>query len=74
LEVQHFSRQKKVGYNGHLIKANSIEDLRKLPASELNESAINTRCITDGYVLPQSIAEIFAANKEKRCGFVNRLE
>jgi para-nitrobenzyl esterase len=46
------------------LKANSIEDLRKLPASELMKTQSNRGVIIDGYVLPQSIAEIFAADKE----------
>ncbi len=47
------------------LKANSIEDLRKLPASELMKAqSMRGGPIVDGYVLPQSIGEIFASNKE----------
>jgi len=41
----------------------SIEELRKLPADELLKQ-FGGAPIIDGYVLPQSIADIFAANKE----------
>lgn len=46
------------------LKANSIEDLRKLPASALMKAQTIRRPIVDGYVLPQSIPEIFASGKE----------
>lgn len=46
------------------LHANSIDDLRKLPASELLKAQGIRRPIVDGYVLPQSIADIFASNKE----------
>ncbi|HUR10310.1 MAG TPA: carboxylesterase family protein [Flavitalea sp.] len=43
----------------------SIDDLRKKPALELMQKAQGIRGpIVDGYVLPASIAEIFAANKD----------
>ncbi len=47
------------------LKVNSIEELRKLPASDLMKAQSSVRgVIIDGYVLPQSIAGIFASNKE----------
>jgi para-nitrobenzyl esterase len=46
------------------LHANSIEDLRKMPASDLMKAQSVRGVIIDGYVLPQSIAEIFAAGKE----------
>jgi para-nitrobenzyl esterase len=47
------------------LHANSIEDLRKLPASELMKAqSMRGGPVVDGYVLPQSIGEIFASNKE----------
>lgn len=48
------------------LKASSIEDLRQLPASELMKAQSMRGVIIDGYVLPRSIAEIFAANKENK--------
>jgi para-nitrobenzyl esterase len=45
--------------------AKSIADLRKIPAEELQKKAFtNGGPIIDGWVLPQSIAEIFAAGKQ----------
>jgi len=47
------------------LKANSIEDLRKLPASVLMRAqTMRGGPIIDGYVLPQPIAGIFASGKE----------
>jgi para-nitrobenzyl esterase len=43
--------------------ATSLADLRKLPAEALLKQ-FGGRPIIDGYVLPQSIAAIFASNKE----------
>ncbi|MEB0263030.1 MULTISPECIES: carboxylesterase family protein [unclassified Mucilaginibacter] len=43
--------------------ARSLADLRKLPAEELLKQ-FGGRPIVDGYILPQSIAATFAANKE----------
>jgi para-nitrobenzyl esterase len=43
--------------------ATSLADLRKLPAEALLQQ-FGGRPIIDGYVLPQSVAAIFAANKE----------
>jgi para-nitrobenzyl esterase len=48
------------------LKANSINDLRSLPASELMKAQSQRGVIIDGYVLPQSIAAIFASNKENK--------
>ncbi len=48
------------------LKANSIEDLRKLSASALMKIQIMSRPIIDGYVLPESVASIFASNKENK--------
>ncbi|HWB28643.1 MAG TPA: carboxylesterase family protein [Chitinophagaceae bacterium] len=43
----------------------SIADLRKMPAEDLMKKQTGFRSpIVDGYVLPQSIAQIFAAGKE----------
>ncbi len=43
----------------------SIGELRSMPADELlSKAKIATSPIVDGYVLPQSIAEIFAASKQ----------
>ena len=45
--------------------AKSISDLRKMPAEDLLKKPFSgSRPIVDGYVLPQSIAEIFAAGKQ----------
>jgi para-nitrobenzyl esterase len=46
------------------LHANSIEDLRKLSAADLMKTQGGRGPIIDGYVLPQTIAEIFALNKE----------
>ncbi|MFD0795749.1 carboxylesterase/lipase family protein [Mucilaginibacter litoreus] len=43
--------------------ARSLTELRKLPARELLKQ-FGGRPIVDGYVLPQSVADIFAAGKE----------
>ena len=49
------------------LKAESIADLRKVPAEEIMKKAQGLRgAIIDGYVLPQSIADIFAAKKENK--------
>ncbi|MEP7141383.1 MAG: carboxylesterase family protein [Ferruginibacter sp.] len=48
------------------IHANSIKDLRKLPAADLMKAQSMSRPVIDGYVLPQSIAEIFASKKENK--------
>lgn len=48
------------------LKANTLEELRKLPASELMKAQSMRGVIVDGYVLPQSIADIFAAHKENK--------
>lgn len=48
------------------LKAGSIEDLRKIPAADLMKTQSMRGVIIDGYVLPRSIAEIFAANKENK--------
>ncbi|MGY4538666.1 para-nitrobenzyl esterase [Mucilaginibacter sp. UYNi724] len=45
--------------------ARSLADLRKLPADDLLKQ-FGGRPIVDGYVLPQSIAATFAANKENQ--------
>ena len=47
-----------------LLHANSIDELRKLPAPDLMKAQGIRRPVVDGYVLPQSIAAIFAAHKE----------
>jgi para-nitrobenzyl esterase len=45
--------------------ANSIDELRKIPADELLKKPSNMRGpIVDGYILPQSIADIFATGKQ----------
>jgi len=45
------------------LNAGSVADMRKIPAAELlNKWA--ARPIVDGYVLPKSVAELFAENKE----------
>jgi para-nitrobenzyl esterase len=47
------------------VNANSIAELRNMPADQLLQKAQGMRGpIVDGYVLPQTIAEIFAAGKE----------
>lgn len=49
------------------LNASSLKDLRNIPAEELMKKAQGIRGpIIDGYVLPQSIAQIFASNKENR--------
>lgn len=47
------------------INKSTLNDLRAVPADELFRTAKGAfRPIVDGYVLPQSIAEIFAANQQ----------
>lgn len=47
------------------VNANTISDLRNMPADQLLSKAQGMRGpIVDGYVLPQTIAEIFGARKE----------
>ncbi|SFQ45134.1 carboxylesterase/lipase family protein [Parafilimonas terrae] len=48
------------------LHVNSIEELRKLPASELMKAQSRSGVIIDGYVLPQSIAAIFQENKANK--------
>jgi len=49
----------------HSINANSLEALRKIPAEELlKKQWLLSSPIIDGYVLPQSIPDIFAEGKE----------
>ena len=48
------------------LNANSIDALRKMTAAELMKAQTMRGVILDGYVLPQSIADIFAANKENK--------
>lgn len=49
------------------LKANSLAALRKIAAAELLKAPQTLRGpIVDGYVLPQSIAAIFAAKKENK--------
>ncbi len=49
----------------------SISELRKIPAEELLKKSFGgSRPIVDGYVLPQSIAEIFAAGKQNDVGLL----
>lgn len=48
-----------------LLQAKSLTELRKLPADVLLKQN-NFRPIIDGYFLPQSVADIFAANKENQ--------
>ncbi|HEY1872221.1 MAG TPA: carboxylesterase family protein, partial [Chitinophagaceae bacterium] len=49
------------------LHANSVEDLRKMSAADLMKAqTMRGGPIVDGYVLPQSIGEIFASNKENR--------
>ena len=48
------------------LNATSLEALRKVPAEELQQKVKGTGVIIDGYVLPQSIAEIFAAGKQNK--------
>jgi para-nitrobenzyl esterase len=51
--------------------AKSIAELRKIPAEELlKKQFANKGPIVDGYVLPQSIAEIFAAGKQNDVGLL----
>ena len=49
------------------LHANTISDLRKIPADELMKAQQSFRGpIVDGYVLPESIASIFANDKENK--------
>lgn len=48
------------------LHARSIDALRKLPASELMNAQYHRGVIIDGYVLPQSIADIFKENKANK--------
>ncbi len=50
---------------------NSVAELRKIPADELLKKPLASRGpIVDGYVLPQSIANIFAAGKQNEVGLL----
>lgn len=44
--------------------ANSIAELRAKPAAELVGKGLQNHPIVDGYILPQSIAQIFAESKQ----------
>ncbi|HTB26322.1 MAG TPA: carboxylesterase family protein [Puia sp.] len=46
------------------VHATSLEDLRRIPAEQLMKFPAQYRPITDGYILPKSVPEIFAAEKE----------
>ncbi len=47
------------------LRANSLEELRKIPAGELqNNVRFFTHPIIDGYVIPESVTKIFTENKE----------
>jgi len=46
------------------VHASSLADLRKIPAEQLIKFQAQYRPITDGYVLPKSVPEIFAEEKE----------
>jgi len=50
--------------------AKTITELRKIPADELLKKQFASGPIVDGYVLPQSIAEIFAAGKQNDVGLL----
>ncbi len=50
--------------------AKSIVELRKIPAEELQKKQFSAGPIVDGYVLPQSIAEIFKAGKQNDVGLL----
>jgi para-nitrobenzyl esterase len=51
--------------------ANSVHDLRKMSAEDLlKKQFAHSGPIVDGYVLPQSIAEIFAAGKQNDVGLM----
>ncbi|QNF33136.1 carboxylesterase family protein [Adhaeribacter swui] len=45
------------------LNATSLADLRKLPAATVHEKIKGTRPIVDGYVVPETVAQIFAAGK-----------
>jgi para-nitrobenzyl esterase len=46
------------------VHAVSLEDLRKIPAEQLLKFPAQYRPIIDGYILPKSVPEIFAEEKE----------
>jgi para-nitrobenzyl esterase len=46
------------------LKASSVADLRKIPAEELLKARSSGRPNIDGYVIPDAIANIFAAGKQ----------
>lgn len=48
------------------LHASSLAELRNLPAEELQKAQARRGPIVDGYVLPKSIADIFAAQKENK--------
>jgi para-nitrobenzyl esterase len=48
----------------HSLHAESLEKLRHVPAGELMKFPANYRPIVDGYVLPESVSEIFSEGKE----------
>ena len=57
------------------LNANSLGDLRKIPAEELMKKGQGFGGPNiDGYVLPESIANIFAAGKENKVSPTHRLE
>jgi len=53
-----------------LLQASSINDLRKVSAEELLKKAKGGGMIVDGYVLPDKIANIFAAGKQNDVGVI----
>lgn len=46
------------------VHAETLDDLRKIPAEDLIKFAVRYAPIIDGYVIPESVAEIFAEGKE----------
>jgi len=49
----------------HSLGANTVEDLRAIPADTLQEKAmVYSGPIIDGYVLPEPVADIYIKNKE----------
>lgn len=48
------------------LHASSLAELRNMPAEELQKAQGRRGPIVDGYVLPSSIADIFAAGKENK--------
>ena len=49
------------------LRAASVEELRKIPAAELHEKAPGQRGpIVDGYVLPETVAKIFAEGRQNK--------